>query len=554
MLTRWLKKTPDVAPANDGQMTTATGEQELPMPLATVAEEPEKIILEYPSERPVDVAPRLVDQHSPPSQPNKPVTRQAWHRLTRTVSSFIGAGVSTTRSIIVLAGALLTLALVGLAACLALIVAAWLVLEEQPSPSYRMMTTEPQQSLGDSQKNGYFVLLGFGAAPALDPVQAGMDRLAETADRAAVRACMGGESYGSGSQGASGEVVGKWLKAPDPAAQMRTESVGVKSWVSQAGIGMGRYRQWLSKPFDDRGFGLAISPNCGAVLYVHRLYVAEGFAQDVEAGLARVEADLTAWRTVFGQAKTMPVKMMAGDALNDDLAVVSGLLLRPDLDDRVISRLAKLARPLEPSEQSIRWPMQSEFVLATRTLGEALKHDPADVRPLYGSIAAALPMPKQRRFNAYAQYYEAVGKAAAEGRYADLPKLSHFMRTPPYGVVDVFVNPIESLVGIEPLPTWEMFAGRVLETDARLRLASLQAWLRRTPPEQDLHMRVAKAGQGLYDPFTGYPMLVNMKKGVFYSVGRDMKDNEAEGQFDIVVRIPPAALAAAKPTPPESSR
>ena len=67
-------------------------------------------------------------------------------------------------------------------------------------------------------------------------------------------------------------------------------------------------------------------------------------------------------------------------------------------------------------------------------------------------------------------------------------------------------------------------------------------------------MRVAKAGQGLYDPFTGYPMLVNMKKGVFYSVGRDMKDNEGQGPLDIVAAIPPAALAAAKPTTTESSR
>jgi hypothetical protein len=198
--------------------------------------------------------------------------------------------------------------------------------------------------------------------------------------------------------------------------------------------------------------------------------------------------------------------------------------------------------------------MQSEFVLATKTLGEALKHDPAEARPFYGSVAAALPLPKQRRFNAYAQYYEAVSKAAAQGRYADLPKLSHFMHTLPYGVLDVFVNPIESLVGIEPLPTWEMFAGRVLETEARFRLTSLQAWLRRTSPEQDLLTRVAKAGQGLYDPFTGYPMLVNMKKGVFYSVGRDMKDNEAQGRFDIVAQIPPTAVTATKPVPTMSSR
>ena len=60
------------------------------------------------------------------------------------------------------------------------------------------------------------------------------------------------------------------------------------------------------------------------ILYAHRLYVAEGFAQDVEMGVARLESDLTAWRTVLGQAKTMPVKMLASDALNDDIAVEAG--------------------------------------------------------------------------------------------------------------------------------------------------------------------------------------------------------------------------------------
>jgi hypothetical protein len=167
--------------------------------------------------------------------------------------------------------------------------------------------------------------------------------------------------------------------------------------------------------------------------------------------------------------------MLASAAMNDDIVVMSGLLLRPELDDRFVSRLAKLARPLEQAEQSVRWPMQSQFVLATKTLDEAVSEDRSDARAFYGSVAAALPLPKQRRFNAYAQYYEAAGKAAAEGRYTDLPKQSQFVHAPPYGLGDIVMNPIESLVGVDPLPTWETYAGRVLETDARLRLASLQA-------------------------------------------------------------------------------
>lgn len=550
MLTRWLNKPKDVAPPEASQPTTIPDEPLPPVaPPVGERQEATPLVTDRPVDQSDDSTPLHVEQHAPRPKPSKSAVGQAWHRIGRTVTSLIGAGVSTTRSLVVLVVALIGLTLVLVAGAVGAIALTWLVLEEQPTPAYRAMTSVPQHTLQDSQKNGYFLLLGFGAAPAQDPVQAGMDRRVEEADRAVTHTCLTGEGNGSGTQqGASADVTGKWLKRVDPAAQMRMEAAGVKSWASQAGVAMGRYRQWLTKPFEDWGFGQPVSPNCGLILYAHRLYVAEGFAQDVEAGVARLETDLTAWRTVLGQAKTMPVKMLASDALNDNIAMVSGLLLRPDLDDRLISRLAKLARPLDQVEQSVRWPMQSQFVLATKTLEETLNHDPADARPFYGSVAAALPLPKQRRFNAYAQYYEAVGKAAAEGRYADLPKQSQFVRTPPHGLADVLVNPIESLVGVDQLPTWETYAGRVLETDARLRLASLQAWLRRTPPEQDLLTRIAKAGQGLYDPFTGFPMLVNMKKGVFYSVGRDLRDNEAQDRFDVVAQIPLTAWAGSKRT------
>nr|MBA2485811.1 hypothetical protein [Nitrospira sp.] len=546
ILTRWLNRPKDVSLPEASHPATIP-DKPLPPVTPPVGERAEATLLmtDRPVGRSDDSTPLPVEPQVPRPKPNKPAAGLAWRHIGRVASSLIGAGVSSTRSLIVLIVALVGFTLAILAGSVGALAVTWLILEEQPTSAYRAMTAVPQRTLQDSQKNGYFLLLGFGAPPTQDPVQAGIDRRVEEADRAVTHTCLTGEGT---QQSASAEVAGKWLKTVDPAAQMRMETAMVKSWASQAGVAMGRYRQWLTKPFEDWGYGQPVSPNCGVILHTHRLYVAEGFAQDVEGGVARLETDLTAWRTVLGQAKTLPVKMLATDALNDDIAVVSGLFLRPDLDDRLISRLAKLARPLDLVEQSVRWPMQSQFVLATKTLQEAVNHDPADARPFYGSIVAALPLPKQRRFNAYAQYYEAVGKGAAEGRYSDLPNLSQFVRRPPYGLGDVMVNPIESLVGIDPLPTWETYAGRVLETDARLRLASLQAWLRRAPPEQDLLTRVAKAGQGLYDPFTGYPMLVNLKKGVFYSVGRDLKDNEAEDRSDIVAQIPPTAWAGGKRT------
>ncbi|MCS6290190.1 MAG: hypothetical protein H8K10_14645 [Nitrospira sp.] len=551
MLTRWLKKSAGPVPAEIAEANPpATVSDEAPAPLPTLSveqQEPTVVAAERPPDEQETAAPTPLDAPVARPQPSQPVGAGAWTRMGELVASLVGAGVSTTQSLVVMALALVGLTLVLIGGVVGAVALAWLVLEEQPSAAYRTMTSAPQHSLQDSSKNGYVLLLGFGAAASQDPVRAGMDRRVEGADRAYAHTCLTGEGVSSGGdQGASAESVGKWMKTADPAAQMRAEATDVKGWASRAEVSMGRYRQWLTKPFEDWGYGQSITPNCSLILYAHQLYIAEGFAQDVEAGVARLETDLTAWRTVLGQAKTLPVKMLASAAMNDDIMVMSGLLLRPELDDRFVSRLAKLARPLEQAEQSVRWPMQSQFVLATKTLAEALAEDRSDVRPFYGSIAAALPLPKQRRFNAYAQYYEAAGKAAAEGRYTDLPKQSQFVHAPPYGIGDMVMNPIESLVGVDPLPTWETYAGRVLETDARLRLASLQAWLRRTPPEQDLLTRIAKAGQGVYDPFTGFPMLVNMKKGILYSVGQDLKDNEAQDRFDLVAPIPSVAWAGGK--------
>jgi hypothetical protein len=106
--------------------------------------------------------------------------------------------------------------------------------------------------------------------------------------------------------------------------------------------------------------------------------------------------------------------------------------------------------------------------------------------------------------------------------------------------MDYLANPIEHIIGIEPLPSWDPYVGQMVETDAQLRLASLQVWIRRGPQEGAFLTRLAKAGQSHYDPFTGLPMLVNSQKGLMYSVGRDGKDQEGDPAHDVVAIIPPS--------------
>jgi ribosomal protein S16 len=182
--------------------------------------------------------------------------------------------------------------------------------------------------------------------------------------------------------------------------------------------------------------------------------------------------------------------------------------------------------------------MQSHLVWATKAVTKNLKSDTTDERPLYVALAAAMPLPVQRRSNAYADYYEAASKAVAEGRYTNLPKPSDFIRTPAVSAVDYVANPIEHIIGIDPLPSWDPYVGRMVETDARLRLASLQVWIRQGAQDGNVVTRLAKAGQAHYDPFTGLPMLVNQQKGLIYSVGQDGKDQEGDPQRDVVATIP----------------
>jgi hypothetical protein len=394
--------------------------------------------------------------------------------------------------------------------------------------------------VSDMNKNGYLFLLGFDAPPGQHPIQAGYERKDDENDSDKALACLGGYSDGShgGQSNTSAKALSGWFKGPDPVGRFTSNRGAIDVWANQGEATLRRYGQWQKFSFDDWGYGAPVSPPCDAINFTHRLYVAEGFTQGSNIGVDRLETDMEAWRIVLSQAKTLPMKSLALQAINDDIAVASGLLVQPGFDGQYLGRLAKMLRPLDQAELSLRWPMQSELVAASKTFESQLKVKRANDQAVHAAIASALPLPKQRRLNDYADYYEASDRAAGEGRHGALPKWSAYVQFPANRVMDYFTNPIENIVGLQPLAPWDLYNGLVVDTEARLRLASLQTWIRRGSPDADLLARIAKAGQKFYDPYTGFPMLVNLKKRVLYSVGHDGKDQDADPQFDVVVAIP----------------
>ncbi|HEY7128385.1 MAG TPA: hypothetical protein VH332_01855 [Nitrospira sp.] len=463
------------------------------------------------------------------------------HRVRIGIVSFIGSCFSTTRSLTVLALMITIATAVVAAGTVGAVAVMWMVMEEPPSSLYQTLTISPPRVVTDAKKNGYFLLMGFDAPAGQDPLQAGYERKADhPRDRAAAQVCIG-EDVKASTGGASDHTVKRWIRSGDLLSNIKGQGATLKTLMSRESMALTRYQQWLAMPFDDWGFGQLLSPNCTHVLLAHRLYLLDGFNQDVPTGLDRLEADVQGWRAALGQSKTLAMKMLALTAVQDDASVATGLLSRVDLDGAALAKLSKMVRPLDQMELSIRWPMQSQFVWATKSVSSELRDAENSDRSWPASIAAATRLPVQRRANAYAEYYEAANKTVAGGRYTALPKLSTFVQTPPTGLVDYLTNPVEHIVGIEPLPSWDPYVMRMVEADAQLRLAGLQAWLRRGPQDGDVLMRLAKAGQAYYDPFTGLPMLVNQRKGVIYSVGRDGKDQEGDDVRDVTVIIPLSA-------------
>src|SRR2546426_12481722 len=97
---------------------------------------------------------------------------------------------------------------------------------------------------------------------------------------------------------------------------------------------------------------------CSKFWVATRLYLAEGFSHKLDEGVTRLEKDLSPWRGVLGQAKTLPLKVLATTAVNEDLAVLSALLNRRGGEGPTLPHLIRFGLPLYEEGHPFRWAMQ----------------------------------------------------------------------------------------------------------------------------------------------------------------------------------------------------
>jgi hypothetical protein len=450
------------------------------------------------------------------------------------------------------------------------LVAVWVVLQiiemiwtpprELLSPSLARFAEPPIHYLTDPYRNAYFHLIGFAASASSDPAKVGYDMWVESRERFAGRIL----NYdGPGRSDlhvplAFRLVVPSW-DTDDPLTELRAgKDPSIHPMVDRHRLLLERYDRCLGIPFEDWGFGQGAVPRYGDMLIAHRLYIVEGFARSTGLGLDRLHRELVFWRTVLREAATATTKVAAQVVIQDDAKLLSRMLSRPTVDKSILEAALQLMAPLTQSEYSLRRPIQHQVALAARqdrtgpgrseSVEElddemqglsAAAHLPSDAfhtieHPANRSVVSLL-FGSQRTAEIYATYYdELINSSATGGR---MPRLREIERAMGRGIAERFLNP--TLVE----PGWDIVLDQLMETDARLRLTSLQVRLRKPNATAAVPTRLAEVGSQYFDPFTGFPMLWSSTQQKLYSVGRDRLDDGGDPSFDISV---PAIITSAR--------
>ena len=429
----------------------------------------------------------------------------------------------------------------------------WSAKDGEPGDAYHRLSQPPDRLINEPRTNGYFMMIGFAASADSDPVQIGLDIWREAGADGRVRLFnyrKPGRSELRTTLEAD-EAFPAWLSA-SPLAEFRKRDALFRLSMDRYSILLDRYERFVAMPFEDWGFGHRDVPRLDEFLIVHRLYVAAGYAQSSELGGGRLQRDLQAWRRVLTEARTLAVKTAALLMLEDTLAFVT----KVPAGDRMSSMrgLLGVMQPFTKDDYSLRWPIRNEFVLGTSQgratrlelmtgADEAVRNEEWLARkarlvpdafrrvrhpPLTTMFEARVD--SSRMWDTYAMYYD-LAIMASETVHSPLPRLREVARSSPRTLAETLLSPVEFE------PDWDPVSLRLMETDAKLRLASLHLMLHRTRSSVTGANRLAEVGPRYYDPFTGLPMLWSERQGVVYSVGRDRIDDGGDPHFDLAVPI-----------------
>jgi hypothetical protein len=429
----------------------------------------------------------------------------------------------------------------------------WSSQGQSPSPVFTRLLESPPYRLTNPYENGYFYLLGFAAEASLDPAKVGHEMWLE------LTAIQGSSEFDYSQPGRSElqiqlpieQLLPSW-QSRNPTNEFRTMRAQIQTLSGRDRTLLTRYEHWLAMPFEDMGFGHRGTPRFVDIYGAHRLYIADGFSRETALGMQRLKQDMQMWRSVLRNATTIDTKVMAQIVITDNLRLLSNVLSQPTVNQTVLAMTPNIAPPLTTAEASLQWPLRHQFTLGVRAdesptfVVQKQSQSPNTQEQWLASTARLseqafrlISHPRRHSFlgisfqtretwETYATYYDAMIHATEAGQ-GTLPKIDELAGVTRHGILETLVSP-QSFE-----PDWDPFQHQLRETDARLRLASLQAVLQRPSAQTTVPNRLAQVGSAYYDPFSGLPMLWSPTQQKIYSVGKDRYDDGGDASFDISV-------------------
>jgi len=440
-----------------------------------------------------------------------------------------------------------------------------------PDGTFAKLSEPPRRFIDNPYHNGYFYLFGLTASPPLDPTRVGYEIWVEESEESR-RA--GLDEHGTSRDDLRltipPQLTAMAWEADEPLNEFQKNDTVLHEAIAHQQTLLARYERWLELPFEDWGFGHRVTPRYQDIMSTHRFYVVEGFSLGTLQGLERLRKELQFWRLVLREAKTIRTKVLAQVVMTDDLNFLSRILAKPTVDPAILTMGLQMTLPLSESEYSLRWPIRNQLALVVKETpaggvrnGSQTQRDrdqdewllregklPLDafdsIEHPPSQAMLGVTLQSGQAWNTYAAYYNAI-ITASESKARSLPGMREVTGTLQRGLIEKLVNPHLNE------PDWAIFHRKSMETDTRLRLASLQIQLRRPSAQTAVPTRLAEVGSQYFDPFTGLPMLWSPTQHKLYSVGRDRLDDGGDPTFDISVPTIVATTQASEKDPIHAS-
>jgi hypothetical protein len=232
--------------------------------------------------------------------------------------------------------------------------------------------------------------------------------------------------------------------------------------------------------------------------------------------MARLHSESVYWRRVLRQSENFIEKMTAAKMVMQHSRLASEIIsLYPEAANQQAALLAQVTAPLSPSELSMQWPLQSEFVFASKTilpLKNMIKGDETKAIELkaFANFVTLIFLKPRATVNLRSEIYQRTIAAQSLNAKELLAHQGDLAQpNSPYAFRNILnINNIGGVIfNSVTAPDYTDYLLRMHDLDARLRLADVhrQIVLNGIAAPQ-IPQFIDKLGAQLWDPYTQAPI------------------------------------------------